>query len=250
MGSFELILADYPSDASTEIACRGRRPDRGRARRRPRPDRCTRSGSVRSTRSARHASGYRRAFSMDNNTDGERMITLKLRVGVGSIDVRRDVFFDGPERCRCRRSRLPARHLVPLQFFGDGTVLFEDGSIDFGDGRRIEADGSLPDPHRRANADGSVQLDNGAVIRADGTVVTPGGFVIPRPPGATAPVPSTLAPVTNCSRYRRPSHRRFNHEDASIRSGVDGVRHRRRSSSASRRSTPDSATSSTIVRMR
>jgi hypothetical protein len=86
-----------------------------------------------------------------------------------------------------------------LQQFNDGTVLYSDGSIDFGDGRRIEADGTYQIPIVEQRSDGSVQLENGAIIRADGVVVSPGGFVIQRgvrPPGVS-PVPTTAAvPVT------------------------------------------------------
>ena len=94
---------------------------------------------------------------------------------------------------------LPTVTVVPdvpvLQQFNDGTTVFSDGSIDFGDGRRIEADGTYQIPIVEQRTDGSVQLDNGAIIRADGTVVSPGGFVIHRDarPPAVAPVPTTAA---------------------------------------------------------
>ena len=123
---------------------------------------------------------------------GARLITLKLRVGVGEIEVRRGSFVDivpfpapptfAPE--------IPIRRL-----FGDGTTLFDDGSIDFGDGWRIEADGSYQIPIIEQRADGSVQLDNGAVIRADGTVQSPGGFAIVHF-GVEAPVVTSAVPTT------------------------------------------------------
>ena len=107
-------------------------------------------------------SGYRRSLSMDYNTDRARMIKLKLRVGVGSIEVRRGFFVIDPRPVTV--PNLPP-DIPSLQYFGDGTVLFEDGSIDFGDGRRIEANGSYQIPIVEQRLDGSVQLDNGAVIR-------------------------------------------------------------------------------------
>jgi hypothetical protein len=86
-----------------------------------------------------------------------------------------------------------------LQEFGDGTVLFADGSINFNDGGRIEADGTYQIPIVEQRTDGSVQLENGAIVRSDGTVVSPGGFVIHRNarPPSTSPVTTTAAiPVT------------------------------------------------------
>ena len=80
------------------------------------------------------------------------------------------------------------------KYFGDGTVLFEDGSIDFGDGRRIEANGSYQIPIVGQLPDGSVQLDNGAIVRADGTVVSPGGFVIPHQAQGVSTAPTTVSP--------------------------------------------------------
>jgi phage shock protein PspC (stress-responsive transcriptional regulator) len=183
VGTFELDLSNYTSDASTEIDVGVGDltvvvPDDARVQ----IDARIGLGEIDAFGSTR--SGYRRSLSMDYNTDGARMLKLKLRVGVGSIDVRRASFFDGPRPVTVPTflPDIPAPPDIPaLQFFGDGTVLFEDGSIDFGDGRRIEADGSYQIPIIEQRSDGSVQLDNGAVIRADGVVVSPDGFVIHRP---------------------------------------------------------------------
>jgi hypothetical protein len=121
------------------------------------------------------------------------VIKLNLRVGVGHLEVRHGSFFEGAPETVVPTSLVS--DVPALQNFGDGTVLFADGSIDFGDGRRIEANGSYSITIVEQNPDGSVKLDNGAEIRADGTVVTPGGFVIPR--HATPPVTTTsvLAPT-------------------------------------------------------
>ncbi|HEX2785008.1 MAG TPA: hypothetical protein VHN36_15600, partial [Ilumatobacteraceae bacterium] len=73
--------------------------------------------------------------------------------------------------------------------------------IQFGDGSRIESDGTYQAPIVVQNPDGSVQLDNGAIIRSDGTVVTPGGFVIP-PIGARGP---GLATPTTIGELQPPS---------------------------------------------
>jgi hypothetical protein len=150
-------------------------------------------------------SGYRRLLSLDDNKSGAHLIKLTLRVGVGDIEVHRGPFFFGP-----RPGLVDPKLVTPItpavtpdvpvsKYFGDGTVLFEDGSIDFGDGRRIEANGSYQIPIVEQFPDGSVQLDNGAVVRADGTVVTPGGFVIP-PVASVSPTTTLfvqLPSVTN-----------------------------------------------------
>jgi hypothetical protein len=145
--------------------------------------------------------GYRRVLILDSNLEsnaaGSRLIELKLRVGVGNIDVRRASSADDP--FLTFPTSLPAVFPgVPIaRLFGDGTTLFGDGSIDFGDGRRIEADGSFQIAIVEQHGDGSVRLDNGAEIRADGSVVTPGGFVIVHngtPPLAT-PTPATVVPL-------------------------------------------------------
>ena len=136
-------------------------------------------------------SGYRRALSVDSSGSGHS-VNLTLRVGVGAIDVRRASFFDGPLLNLPTASPRVGR--PPVRSFADGTVLFADGSIDFGDGWRIEADGSFQIPIIEQRLDGSVQLDNGAVIRADGSVVSPGGFLIT---GAASPRPTD--PVSTSS---------------------------------------------------
>ena len=186
IGSFELILADFTGDASTEVDVGVGDltvvvPDAAHVQ----IDARVGIGSIDSLGST--SNGYRRSLTLDDNTDGTKLITLKLRVGVGHLEVRRGSFVDGIPPITVP-TFLP--DVIAKQFFGDGTVLFVDGSIDFGDGRRIEADGSYQVPIIEQRDDGSVQLDNGAVIRIDGVVITPGGFTIarpdpPLPPGAT-----------------------------------------------------------------
>jgi phage shock protein PspC (stress-responsive transcriptional regulator) len=175
LGDFDLVLSDYPSDLSTAVEVGVGDltvivPDNARVQ----IDARVGLGSIDALGSTR--SGYRRTLSVDNQTDGSHVIKLKLRVGVGDIEVRRGTFSDRP--FITVPTILPAPDIPAAQFFGDGTVLYSDGSIDFGDGRRIEADGSHQIMIVEQRADGSVQLDNGAVIHADGTVVSPGGFVI------------------------------------------------------------------------
>ena len=189
IGTFELDLSSYTSDASTEVDVGVGDltvvvPDDAHVQ----IDARVGLGEINAFGSTR--SGYRRSLSLDNNTDGARMIKLKLRVGVGSIDVRRASFFSGPRPVTVPSLLPNIPHIPALQFFGDGTELLQDGSIDFGDGWRIEADGTYQIPIVVQNPDGSVQLDNGAVIRADGVVVSPGGFVIHRP-GAAVTTTST-----------------------------------------------------------
>ena len=213
LGDFDLVLSDYPSDLSTAVDVGVGKltvevPEDARVQ----IDARVGVGSIDAFGSSR--SGYRRLLSLDDNKSSAHVMKLKLSVGVGSIEVRRGPFFGGP----------PGLVVVPTvlspittaitpdipvsKYFGDGTVLFEDGSIDFGDGRRIEANGSYQIPIVEQRSDGSVQLDNGAVVRADGTVVSPGGFVIPRvvsvaptttvfsqPPGVT----TTTVPTTASS---------------------------------------------------
>jgi phage shock protein PspC (stress-responsive transcriptional regulator) len=187
VGTFELDLSSYTSDASTEVDVGVGDltvvvPDDAHVQ----IDARVGLGEINAFGSTR--SGYRRSLSLDNNTDGERMIKLKLRVGVGSIDVRRaSFFFDGPRPATVPTFLPDIPDIPALQLFGDGTTLHEDGSIDFGDGWRIEANGTYQIPIVVQNPDGSVQLDNGAVIRADGVVVSPGGFVIQRPGVTTTP---------------------------------------------------------------
>ena len=200
VGSFELDLTNYPGGASTEVDVGVGDlsvvvPDNAHVQ----IDARVGIGSIEAFGAA--TNGYRRTLTLDDNSDGKQLIKLKLRVGVGHIEVRRGSFFDVVSPVTVVPTFLP--DVLAKQFFGDGTVLFVDGSIDFGDGRRIEADGSYQIPIVEQREDGSVQLDNGAVIRIDGVVVTPGGFTIPRPstpipPGAT----TTLIPTTETTEVR------------------------------------------------
>lgn len=190
VGNFELIIADYPRDVSTDVEVGVGNltvvvPDDARVQ----VDARIGIGAIDAFGSSRN--GYRRALTLDNNTDGAPTITLKLRVGIGNIEVRRGSFFAGPS-INLPGIALPTPPAVPvapdipaLQLFGDGTVLFEDGSISFGDGSRIEANGNYQIPIVVQNPDGSVQLENGAMIQVDGTVVSPEGFVIHRPDRVT-----------------------------------------------------------------
>jgi hypothetical protein len=197
LGDFNLELFDYPSDASTSIDVGVGKltvdvPDDARVQ----IDARVGLGSIDAFGSSR--SGYRRVLSLDDNKSGTHLIKLRLSVGVGSIEVRRGPFFGGPPKLPFVPTTLlpisPAAPDIPVsKYFGDGTVLFEDGSIDFGDGRRIEADGSYQIPIVQQLSDGSVQLDNGAIVRADGTVVTPGGFVIPHQVQSVSVAPTTTA---------------------------------------------------------
>ena len=189
VGSFELDLTSYPADASTEV-------DVGTgdlvvdvpATARVQIDARVGIGSIEAFGAA--SNGYRRTLKIDTNTGDSQLIKLKLRVGVGHIEVR-----FGPSVNSIPPITAPTflPDAIAKQFFGDGTVLFVDGSIDFGDGRRIEADGSYQIPIVEQRADGSVQLDNGAVIRIDGVVITPGGFTIPRPPSPIPPGATTTS---------------------------------------------------------
>ncbi|MEO8267967.1 MAG: PspC domain-containing protein [Ilumatobacteraceae bacterium] len=191
-GSFELDLTSYPDAASTAIEVGVGDltvlvPDNAHVQ----IDARVGVGSIEALGST--SNGYRRSLTIDDHRDGAQLIKLKLRVGVGHLEVRHGSFFDGvpADGVVPTTTGLLDVLLIPKQSFGDGTVLFVDGSIDFGDGRRIEADGSYQIPIVEQRADGSVQLDNGAIIRIDGVVVTPGGFTIPRPsppspPGASA----------------------------------------------------------------
>ena len=206
LGDFDLVLSDYPSDLSTAVDVGVGKltvevPEDARVQ----IDARVGLGSIEAFGSSR--SGYRRLLSLDDNKSGAHVIKLKLSVGVGSIEVRRGPFFGGPPGL----AQVPTTLFTQItpsvtpdvpasKFFGDGTVLFEDGSIDFGDGRRIEANGSYQIPIVEQRSDGSVQLDNGAIVRADGTVVSPGGFEIPREvsvaPATTVFVAATTVPTT------------------------------------------------------
>ena len=196
LGDFDLVLSDYHGDVATAVDVGFGKllvevPEDARVQ----IDARVGVGSIDAFGSSR--SGYRRSLSLDDNQSGAHVIKLKLRVGVGSIEVRGGPFFGLPPGLEVVPATLgsiaPAvTPDIPVsKIFNDGTVLFEDGSIDFGDGRRIEANGSYQIAIVAQQADGSVQLDNGAVIHADGTVVTPGGFVIPRQVQGVSTAPST-----------------------------------------------------------
>ncbi len=189
LGNFGLWLADHPNDVTTTVEVGVGEltvvvPNDAQVQ----IDARVGMGTIDALGSTR--SGYRRTLNLDTRT-GSPLIKLTLRVGVGSIDVRR------ASSTEALPAITPPKFLpdIPaLRYFGDGTVLFDDGSIDFGDGRRIEADGSYQITIVEQRSDGSVQLDNGAVIRADGSVVSPGGFVIPRL-HAPSPAPTSLDPL-------------------------------------------------------
>ena len=192
LGSFELWLTDHPDDVTTTVEVGVGDltvvvPDDAQVQ----IDAKVGMGTIDALGSTR--SGYRRTLNLDTRT-GDPLIKLTLRVGVGSIEVHRassteTVRAITPPKLLPENSDIPA-----LRYFGDGTVLFTDGSIDFGDGRRIEADGSYRITIVEQRPDGSVQLDNGAVIRVDGSVVSPGGFVITHADVASA-VPTSLDPL-------------------------------------------------------
>jgi hypothetical protein len=198
LGDFNLELFDYPNDLSTTIDVGVGKltvdvPENARVQ----IDARVGVGTIDAFGSSR--SGYRRSLNLDDNKSGAHVIKLALRVGVGSIEVRRGPFFGGPPGFVVPTTIFtplaPAAPDIPAaKYFGDGTVLFKDGSIDFGDGRRIEADGSYQIPIVQQLPDGSVQLDNGAIVRTDGTVVTPGGFVIPHQVQVLSTAPTTVAP--------------------------------------------------------
>ncbi len=149
----------------------------------------------------RSRNGYRRSLILDDQPDGAHLIKLQLRVGVGDIDVRRASVADLPFLGIPDPKFFPIADVPATRNFGDGTVLYEDGSIGFADGGRIEADGSYTIPIVEQRADGSVQLDNGAVIRADGGVVSPGGFVISRD---AIEAPAVSSPTTVTSEVPQP----------------------------------------------
>lgn len=202
IGDFELWLVDYPNDVSTSVDVgvgnlRVVVPDNARVQ----IDSRVGIGTIDALGSS--VSGYRRTLNLDTKQGGQ-LIKLTLRAGTGSIEVRRassEAFpsFPVPVPVPTTTAVMAPLDVPVLQQFGDGTVLFADGSISFNDGGRIEADGTYQIPIVEQRTDGSVQLDNGATIRADGTVVSPGGFVIHRDarPPSPSPVPTTAAvPVT------------------------------------------------------
>jgi phage shock protein PspC (stress-responsive transcriptional regulator) len=209
VGNFDLTIADYQEDLSTEIDVGVGHlevivPDDAHVQ----IDARVGIGEIDAFGSTR--SGYRRALSIDDNSSGTPTIKLKLRVGVGNIEVRRASFFDFP-LISTVPTFLPEPSLpgIPtdvaiLRSFGDGTIQFNDGSIDFGDGWRVEADGTSQAPIVSQNPDGSVQLENGAVIQENGTVVSPGGFVIPRPETDSPPATLSLSPTTTTATEVQP----------------------------------------------
>ncbi|MEP7112511.1 MAG: PspC domain-containing protein [Ilumatobacteraceae bacterium] len=188
IGNFELDLSNYSDDVSTAVDVAVGNltvvvPENAEVQ----IDAAIGVGSIDALGSTRN--GYRRRLSLNHNQVGTQVIKLNLRVGVGNLEVRRGSFFDGAPEILVPTSLVVD---IPVsQAFGDGTALLADGSIDFGDGWRIEADGSYQIPIIVQNLDGSVELENGVTIRADGTVVTLGGFVIPRPGTPTPPGVST-----------------------------------------------------------
>jgi phage shock protein PspC (stress-responsive transcriptional regulator) len=101
-GSFELVVADYPGDVTTEIDVAVGDltvvvPDNARVQ----VDARVGIGAIDVLGSSR--SGYRRTLILEpangNQANGDgRLINLKLRAGVGHIEVRRASFFDvGPQ---------------------------------------------------------------------------------------------------------------------------------------------------------
>jgi phage shock protein PspC (stress-responsive transcriptional regulator) len=203
MGNFDLNLVDYRSDLATTVEVGIGNltvvvPDDAQVQ----IDARVGVGSIDAF--GRSRSGYRRSLRLDSQTDGEHMITLKLRVGVGDIEVRRASFAGGPFLGLTSTTYLPlpVSDIPAVQFFGDGTVLYQDGSITFGDGGRIESNGTYTIPIIEQRPDGSVQLQNGAVVRADGAVISPDGFLIPR---QLTPSPSTLGLTTTTLSLVEPS---------------------------------------------
>jgi phage shock protein PspC (stress-responsive transcriptional regulator) len=196
LGDFELVLSDYPDDVTTRVEVGIGHltvivPDDAHVQ----VDSRVGLGSIDALGTT--TDGYRRAVVVNSNPSGAQLIKLTLRVGIGDIEVRRGTFFvpDLP------RPPLTVPQFTPnapaVKVFADGTVLYADGAIGFDDGRRIEPDGSYQITIVEQRPDGSVQLDNGAVVRADGTVVTPGGFVIKRDrPAPSSTTSSTSQPAT------------------------------------------------------
>jgi len=198
LGHFELVLSDYPDDVTTRVEVGIGDltvivPDDAHVK----VDARVGLGAINVLGSSRD--GYRQTLHVDSNPKGTQLIQLTLAAGIGNVEVQRGTFFSPPVPF------LPvtAPQLTPagptVKSFADGTVVFADGSIGFSDGGRIEADGSYQITIVEQRPDGSVQLDNGAVVRADGTVVTPGGFVITRdrPPASSSTSTSTtvIAPT-------------------------------------------------------
>ncbi len=92
-GSFQLVLADFPADVTTAIDVGVGDltvvvPDNARVQ----VDARVGIGFIDVLGSTR--SGYRRVLTLDSKNEGGRRITLKLRAGVGNIEVRRGSFFE------------------------------------------------------------------------------------------------------------------------------------------------------------
>jgi len=180
-GSFELYLNDYDSDVTTTIEVGIGEltvyvPDGARVQ----VDARIGAGAIRVLGAS--ADGYRETLRTDSGT-GAQLIKLNLRVGIGKIEVvRGSTAGIAPIKPSAPGSEdgLSARG-NPVRSFDDGTVVFADGSIQFYDGQVIEANRATLIPITSQSEDGSLELANGAIIRADGTVVTPSGFLIPRP---------------------------------------------------------------------
>ncbi|HSB86383.1 MAG TPA: PspC domain-containing protein, partial [Ilumatobacteraceae bacterium] len=140
VGDIDLWMADYPNDLSTSVEVGFGDihivvPDEVRVQ----IDARVGLGSIDVFGTSRD--GYRRALSVDRGS-GTTTINLRLRVGVGTIDVQRVSLSD-------RYPGIPPVTFVPSplsQVFGDGTSVYSDGTIVFGDGWRIEADGSFRIP--------------------------------------------------------------------------------------------------------
>jgi phage shock protein PspC (stress-responsive transcriptional regulator) len=179
-GSFDLWLNDYPDDVTTTIEVGIGEltvyvPDDARVQ----VDARMGAGQITALQST--VDGYRRTLRTDSGT-GTQLIKLTLRVGIGKIEVvRASAAGILPSKASAPGTDdgLTSRG-EPARTFDDGTVVFADGSIQFADGQFIEANRATLIPITEQADDGSVVLANGSVIKADGTVITPGGFVVPR----------------------------------------------------------------------
>ena len=180
-GSFTLWLNDYANDVTTNIEVGVGDltvyvPDTARVQ----VDARVGIGEITNLQSTE--SGYRQTLRGDSGT-GTQLIKLTLRVGIGQIEVIRASAAGLPPT----KSSAPganqglASRGDPVFTFDDGTLVFADHSIQFSDGQIVEANRATRIPIAKQNEDGSVELANGAIIQPDGTVVTPGGFIIPRP---------------------------------------------------------------------
>ncbi len=179
-GSFELSLVDYANDVTTTIEVGIGEltvfvPDDARVQ----VDARVGAGQITALQST--IDGYRQTLRSDSGT-GTQLIKLTLRVGIGKIEVvRASAAGIVPSKASAPGAGegLSSRG-DPVRSFDDGTLVFADGSIQFSDGQIIEGNRATLIPIAKQNEDGSLELANGAIIQADGTVVTPGGFVIPR----------------------------------------------------------------------